>query len=560
MLLIRSKPSEDDILPPHLPDKLHVTTCRTTSFGGLTRADEADAGCICGMNDMSPASYPAIRTRSKRCLYTAAPGTGAAHGAALHGDRVIIAQGTGLYEAIEGQPVTNVGTLADSDKTIISFGDDLLVLPDGYAKRAGADTCTPVNVTTGPLESAAIMDNLLLVANYDFIGAGFAAGDGIYVEVLGGRSTAYISGYYKIEALSEGTLRVRGRFPGNATETVRISRTMPDLVGACVVGDRVYGFKDNEVYVCEAGNPFNWYAADPDAPENAPVSFRTGTDTPFTACIAWQGYPTFFKRDRICRLVGRSVGYTSDTAKTSSLALSDLPAPGVGDGMARTLCEIGGALYYCADQGIYRYAGSYPVRIDDDLWPEAEPVCGGTDGRSYYLSCVVGGEEKLLVYRPESDVGSGWYAESAAGAVFMTGRSFRLPGSHAAVCLYQTVDGGVRMTSSCGSPGGEYTVDAGDAVSPFVEFGDELDCMPAESRLLAVTLRAEGAAGTVMRVKCRWEGDPVWVTIGTLIGSGETSLYRIPVLPRPAGWFRLRCEMTGGWTIRGLWREIENNR
>lgn len=559
MLPIKPKAREDDLLPRPLPSGLRTVVRRTASFGGLRTPAEADADSLCVNTNLSPAASPALSTRGERRRYMAGRSGQTPHGFTLHGDDVICALGTGLYLVGESRTYTPIGTVAATDKQFLSFGQTVFVLPDKLYWNSGMERAKPLALDASDPMTAVVDGNSLRVSNAYFTRDGYAVGDGIYVEASGGAEPDSLTGYYKIAQLSATTIWVAGTFPVSGTYTIKLSRPVPDLDGACVVGDRVYGFRSNEILVCEAGNPFNWYAPDPNAPEDAPVSFRTGTDTPFTACIAWQGYPTFFKRDRICRLVGRSTGYTSDTARTSSLALSDLPAPGVGSGMAATLCEVGGALYYCADCGVYRYSGSYPTRIDGGLWGLLGPRCAGTDGRGYYLSTAVNGSGRMLLYRPDVGTDGSWYEENGMSLCAMSKRAAAPGAGQGTACLVQKSDGSLWAMRSFGPAitSGTTESEAGSPYTAVAEFGDDLTCMPKGGRLLSVTLRAEGGTGAEMTVRCRREGSTDWDTLDKLTGTGSMSLYRIPVLPQAAGWFRLRLEMSGGWKIFDVWREME---
>lgn len=559
MLLFKVRSGEDDLLPHPMPDKLHTSISKTTSFGGLCRQEAADADSLCVNTNLSPALSPALSTRASRRRYMSGRQSQTPHGFSLHGDDIVCCLGTGLYLIGESRTYTPIGTAAATDKQFLSFGQTLFVLPDKLYWRSGMNRALSLTIAASEVMTAVVDGDRLYVSNADFLRDGYAVGDGIRIEATAGTDYERLTGYYKIARLSAANIYVKGTFPVSGTFSVRISRPMPDLDGACVVGDRVYGFRNNGIFVCEAGNPFNWYAADPDNAENAPVSFQTGTDTPFTACIAWQGYPTFFKQDRICRLVGRSTGYTSDTARTSSLALSDLPAPGVGKGMAATLCEVGGALYYCADCGIYRYAGSYPTRIDGELAGHLSGRCAGTDGRGYYLSCAVNNSGRMLLYRPDMEKQGGWFEENGMSLCAMSKRAAPLASGQGSACLVQKSDGSLWAMRSFAPAitSGTTEAEAGSAYTSTAEFGDDLTCMPKGGRLLSVTLRAKGGTGAEMTVKCRREDSDTWDTLDKLSGTGRTDLYRIPVLPHAAGWYRLRLEMSGDWTVYDIWREVE---
>ncbi len=553
-------------LPSGLPGTVRRLRRGQTSFGALTAETAATGYDLCGMANLSAGAYPALRTCAPGLLVQDSMGSGKPHGVTCHCGEVIFAQGTGLYASSGGQTAVLRGTVSDTDKVFAPFGDDLLILPDKLIYHTEDHTLVPFELDSGLQPEVTVDGSRLLSSGYNFSEAGFRAGDCIYLQIEGHWMAGVINGHYRVKSVLGTILTVAGSFPSSGTFSLRIIRVLPDLDGLCAVRNRLFGFKGHQVLVAEADNPANWFAGDPDNADVAPVVLTTGESTAFTACIPWQGVPVFFKANRICRLSGH---FDGPTLVTSSMSLTDMPAPGVMAGMASTLCELGGVLCYVGAAGVYSYSGTYPVRIGDPLCG-LTPLCGGTDGRTYMLSAADGeGHGRIYLFRPSGEAGGqGWYQEDSPSPVrFMLreplsasdGDISGLDLSAGPVSIRQTEDGRLWAMRSMGpSPAkGTRTTVAESTVTSVAEFGDERACEPEGMRLVSLYLRACGGAYTTLRVRIRYDDMPDWEEVTTLTGASRTRLYHIPLLPRRCHWYRLRLEMIGDWLVSGLWRDME---
>lgn len=544
-------------LPGKLPGKNRHLRRGQTTFGGLVAEGRATGYDLCDMTNLGPVGYPALSTRPLRRMYINSRNSGIPHGMTRHRGQVVFAQGDKLYVSPSPGLALETGTVSDTDKHFVPFGDNLFILPDKIYYNSTDGQCHPVELDSGVLEDVVIESGQLTTTEYNFHDAGFRSGDCFHLEVQGDRPSYALDGYYKIGTIIGGYMSIIGTFPTTGTYNIRVRREMPSLEGAFALGDRLYGYCGHTVMVCEAGNPFNWYARDISFAPTAPFLLETGDDESFTACTPWQGYPLFFKTGRICKLMGVSTGQVGAYPIPS---LSEQPMPGVASGMAATLCEVGGALYYCANSGVYRYTGTYPQRISGTWSDGMTGGCGGTDGRAYYLSAMgTDGVWRTYLYRPaDGEADEAWYVEDEGMVAAFSKEP--VPENSGLSCLVQRPNGDLWMARSFDPP---FTVGFDEAeidshgLPAMAEFGDERACEPDGVRLLMLELRARGNVGDTMTVKIRYDGDTEWKALGSLTGNGHMTMYRVPGDARRCEWYRLRLEMTGSWRLSGLWRELE---
>lgn len=553
------------LLPDRLPGKFLHARHGCTAFGGLAGEGGASADTLCAMSNLTPCGYPALVTGNARPLYLTAPTEGAAHGLTVHRGKIIFVQGTGLFSSSACGRFTRLGTVGDTDKRFASFGELLFILPDGLVYDASDGSLRAFAADTGDMENVTIDNVYLTVPSGGLTEAGFRAGDGIRLDVADdGDAAAALNGYYRISDLTDTHLCVEGGFPARGSFTARVRRVMPDPDGLCAVGDRLYGFAGQSVFACEAGNPWNWYWADPASPETAPFCLSAAGEGVFTACCAWQGYPLFFRENGICRLTGRA--YAAGRAlSVSGVALTEQSAPGISAGQAAALCTLDGALYYCSRGDVYRYAGGTPSRVSNGLPEGVRGVCAGSDGRGVYLSAAeADGVVVLYLYSP----GKGWYRQEEVSAAALS-RPTETASGQGNVCLLQREDGNLYLLRSFGAALREgFTAAAVPTPDAAAEFGDDTSLLPDGGRLLAVHIRARGNVGSLMRLYVRYDGDGAWQPLGSVAGTGKEELTRIPVPPRPCHWFRLRLEFSGAgesghqdgaFRIYGIWRDTEQS-
>lgn len=535
------KQAMSDYLPQRLPASLKRERTSVTDFDGLTREG------IGGMTNLSPRQAPAMATRMPRGLYVSAFGSGTPHGIAFFDGYLFFARGTRLYRTTDGRSVADLGGVSDTDKQFFVFGDRLYVYPDKLYVEKGGGMPAYVELDTGIIEQVSFQGSkAILPDGMVWTAWGFRPGDGLRI-LNADDSDPAPEGYYRIADLRGREVTVVGSFPSTHVSNARFQRTVPDLERVCVSGDRVYGVIGQDVYVSAAGSAMDFYS-NKASDGSDPVILHTDTDGPFTACAPWQGYVVFFKSDRICRLMG---------TRSDSFTLVDTPAVGIPSRLADTLCEVGGALLYCTDGGVYRYRGQEPDRIAPAGSQEVTGGCGGTDGYAYYLA-VERGEDAWSQYLYAPDTRA-WYAEDDIHPVGMVRRDGYL-------CL-QDSDGYIWLTSSDGrATGCSYDerhvrgeVEASVILSP--DYG----LQPDGARLTGIYVRATGGVGSEMEVLASYADGQAGkdaveteeISLGKFKGRMTDRLLRIPVTARLCDGVRLRLIMTGAWVIHAVIREYE---
>lgn len=533
-----------DYLPERLPASLRRERERITEFPG---AREGRAGIVTAMTNLSPRCAPALATRLPRGVFASPVGSGTPHGLAFFDGRLFFARGTRLYATANGVSVSDVGAVSDTDKRFFVMGDRLYVLPDkAYVDKGGTALC-PVELDTGVLEKVEFTGSkAILPEGVSWTGLGFAVGDGLRVVNADDAEPAP-EGDYRIAELHGREATVVGEFPAPYTSNARFQRKFPDLERVCVSGNRVFGIAGRDVYVSAAGSALDFYSRQ-DRDGQGPAVLRADTEGDFTACAAWQGYVVCFKADRICKLVG---------SRSDSFGLQDTAAVGIPARLADTLCEVDGALCYCADGGVYRYRGQQPARMASAGDRTLTRGYGGTDGARYYLAVETrDGVWRQYVYDPED--GCRYDEDDLKPAGMMSREGF---------LWIQGRDGYVWMTASDGrmaeTASDERSVKG--AVRSSVTLAPDYDVLPDGCRPTEVLIRATADAGATLEVRADYADGGAGkdadgtaeVVLGSFTGRMQDRLLRIPLTPRRCDGMRLRLVMTGGWVIREIIREYE---
>ncbi len=528
---------------PEAVKKSRTVICEQKTFGGLWHHNGATGEQIYDMANIMPTPGRSLQTRSPHWLYVQGiyserPG----HGLCVHNNELMMARGTRLYRVKGKDWVEIVCTVEDSDKEFVSFGDKLIVLPDGVyydsTKRDGSHPMSLLFEKAGTILSG----TKLIYEGEDLEALGFHVGDGIELTYPAPYTE---SDTYRITAMKGDTMIVDHSFPIEGLHYVTLTRPMPRMDHMCAVGNRLMGCGDNTVYISEGGNPFNWCAAS-GLGASAPLKIVTGGQGVFTGCTCWQGYGVFFKEDRVYKLVGSSAG---------SYHLADTAAPGVAPGAMRTLSNQGGALYYCSSAGVCRYEGSYPEVVGTPLGRRFHNACGAGDGRYYYLT---GQDEKgspvLYIYDTQRDE---WFEADDRRIFFnMVTLENRVYGLN--------LLGEVWRVASDWESAHSGTADSQVVGIPVasVTFGYENCRLPEARRLRKISVLADAAAGhgvdiPTMTVRVSYDADGDWEEMGKFEGTCANRLLDFPLCPRPCDFYRLKLEMTGSWQLHKIYREYE---
>ncbi len=295
--------------------------------------------------------------------------------------------------------------------------------------------------------------------------------------------TAYADALW-LDCAQQRTVENRGIGLYAWAEYLGIRREAPDLDIVFTHDNRLFGAKDDALYVSKWGDPLNWNVFDGLASD----SFATETGTPgaFTGGISFGGYPRFFKEDYIFTLYG---DYPAE------YQIKQQRQPGVSEGSDASLAEGGGRLFYLSQQGPCAFSGGEPSLL-------AEPFgvtryhggVGAADDRRYYLAME---DENGGAHQFAYDLRRGlWMREDGVKALAMCryrGEVLRLDDAG-------SVDVLGRATRNTGA--GEE-----DAVEWFAEFGDIAWGLPGKKRITKLMLRLALEEGSAVRVRLRFDGE-----------------------------------------------------
>lgn len=161
------------------------------------------------------------------------------------------------------------------------------------------------------------------------------------------------------------------------SQILTIERKMPDMDYVIERNNRIWGCSSekHEVYACKQGDPTNWYCymgLDSDS-----YAATVGTDGDFTAIANYQGALMFFKENGYHRLYG---------SKPSSYQLEWKPGIGVREGCAKSVATVNGTLYFCSEEGICAYDGSFSKMKQIFGQQNFYDAVGGAYRDKYYVS------------------------------------------------------------------------------------------------------------------------------------------------------------------------------
>lgn len=363
--------------------------------------------------------------------------------------------------------------------------------------------------------------------------AGSAPGVAEQIAALNGDKIVYASG--------ENYIVVAGQLDQVVTQTtgaVSVARECPDMDYVCESGNRLwgckYGLSDgqtvNEIYACKLGDFKNWRSYAGLSTDSYAVSL--GTDGRFTGCIAYQGYPLFFKEDCVHKIYG---------SMPSEYQVVTTACRGVQNGSAGSLCIVNEVLYYKSRQDVCAFDGSMPTGISDPLGGVVyvNASGGGISGRYYISMQDAAGAWSLFVYDTVRGI---WHREDATRARFFTALRGDLV----------FVDGENRLISATGKSG---TPEAD--LDWYAESGIMGYEYYNQHYLSRYNIRAKLGAGAKLSLYLEYDSEGGWRHMATYTGSALTGTITIPVIPRRCDHMRIRLAGHGDVKIYSIARILE---
>lgn len=245
------------------------------------------------------------------------------------------------------------------------------------------------------------------------LGDYFSEGDAVFMN----STVSDINEGSIIQKIEDGYIVVIGMLTqATVTETttsawtLTMERKIPHMDYICACDNRLWGCKYgydastrsviNEIYASKLGDFKNFYVFNGLSTDS--YSLTIGDLGQFTGCVAFQGYPTFFKENHIYKIYGSA---------PSSYQLVANSALGVQAGSSRSLAIVGDYLFYKSVSDVCIYDGSTPVSISRPLSREQfyDAVAGGCQNK-YYISMENKGAKRFLfVYDTQLGI---WEKES----------------------------------------------------------------------------------------------------------------------------------------------------
>ena len=318
---------------------------------------------------------------------------------------------------------------------------------------------------------------------------------------------------------------------GGDTETLTISRTMPDLDFICENENRLWGCKGDTIYASKLGDPTNWNVFDGLATDSYAVNVGSAGD--FTACTSYLGYPVFFKEETIYKVFGD---------KPSNFQVMSSASLGVERGSHESIAIAGEVLYYLSRAGVMAYSGGIPSPMGAAFGTvRYRDAVGGSDGRKYYVSMKdESGEYSIFAYDTWTKL---WHKEDKK-EIINFGWNEEL--------YFLDADGTLWLN------GNARTVPADAVKEPpvasWVEFGDFVESDANKKGTSKLQLRLEVDADSEVQVQMMFDTEGEWVPVSTLSTKVKRSYY-LPIIPRRSDHFKIRLVGIGGWKLYSLVRE-----
>ena len=381
----------------------------TNTFYGLDKGKRIRDGAWNDMMNMTCEGYPVASVRDKRMLLTkgAAEYDPLINGAITSAVKNYIpGLGESIVTAMKAGNTVHVNASGDNDdidvnffgddQTLLNFGKNTFCYPEMKYIHWNEDKTATVENTAESVTGFSYENDpetegyLLLWPNENqqafetFMGK-IKVGDAIRLS----GADPYVNGGHIVQKknIDNGYIQIDGSTPSDHRISVAdgvIERRAPRFDFAVEHRNRIwgcrYGTNDddefvNEIYGSALGDPLNYFLYEGTAADSFTASVGTGGRWSGIGVI--EDYVIFFKADRYYILSGTEPPFT----------LREIRAEGVQLGSHKSVCAIGGYLYYKSNHGIMRMStDSLPVCISEELGnDEYYKAIAGTDGRKYFL-------------------------------------------------------------------------------------------------------------------------------------------------------------------------------
>lgn len=368
---------------------------------------------------------------------------------------------------------------------------------------------------------------------YSGLNVGDNPSDGVYREVLvTGENYIVLDAYAPTEA--HGIMNDTPPAEGY----VKSAMDIPDMDYVIEAQNRLWGCKYgtvngklvNEIYASALGRFDVWRKYAGVSTDSYAASI--GSDGRWTGAVNYQGYPLFFKEDRIHKVYVSASG---------AHRIQEYTMRGVQPGGAKSLAVVNGVLFYKARDCVCAYDGSgAPTDVSEKLNLNSLSRPGSTtsiaaayrDKYYLYLQMNTPPGSRLLVldtrrgawYRENLPIGSITdFTEHLGSLLCAAGGIEEIAHDNQVSELIGTEEGNVAWSCETGLIG--YSTVEQKYVSRF-------------------NIRMSLARDAYMDVLVQYDSDGVWHNQGRIQGVG-TRTFMLPVRPRRCDHFRIRLEGSG---------------
>ena len=322
-------------------------------------------------------------------------------------------------------------------------------------------------------------------------------------------------------------------------ERIFLTRAVPDMDGIFTHENRLWGWKGNTIYASKLGDPLNFEVFDGLSTDSWTLELDGPGD--ILGAIVYQGYPTFFKEERVYRVYGD---------RPSQYRLMEMSAMGVHPGCGESLAIAGDTLFYVSRNGMAAFNGGYSRDAHSPLGEiRFTKASACSDGRRYYLSAYDANAWILYVYDTvwdcwfmEDNMEITGFAVDRGNLYFINRTGYLWLDGHATTAPQGAVQEGW--------PGSivEFNHFTGANYSNGRATGN-----PNRKGTGKLLLRAELAEESTLLVEIAFDGG-TWERVALLEGKGKRSHY-LPIIPRRSDHYRIKLTGAGDWTLHSLVRE-----
>ncbi|MBQ7346112.1 MAG: hypothetical protein IJW45_08670 [Oscillospiraceae bacterium] len=500
-------------------------------FGGLARSLGAGDGEIWDMQNMTSDHHPLLSSRRGRWK----KGELVSPGGIFSWDGLCWVDGTTFY--FDG---AEKGTVSEGKKVFASMGAYVLIFPDKayynvdtgeFGSMEASWSGKGVVFSDGTLYGEAATANCISCEGVRWEDY-FRSGDAVTITgcTVEANNVSLIIRQIDGDKLYfyENSFQL-----GTEEGEVQLRRKVPDLKYLCENENRLWGCTDNTIYACKLGDIFNWEVYD--GLDTDAYSVDTGSAGPFTGCISYRGYPTFFKEDHIYKVYG-SVPSNFEVLGSATLGLMD--------GCAGSLAVAGETLFYLSRSGMMAYTGGIPQPVNEAFGTERfYDAVAGSDGLKFYVS-MKGGQGRYRLYVFDTQAGT-WHIEDDIRITHFA----RADGE-----LYMLSDDGTLWAVGLTDAPEGATVE--DAVEWYVEFADFTEEDPNKKGVSKLQIRLELEQGAEAQAWLMFDSDGEWIRAGHALGQEAKRSYYLPIVPRRADHYRLKITGTGACRIHSIAREV----